>query len=103
MLSLPLAWCLAPCRGKRGIHCRKGNRPHAFCPNFSPEKVHMKRVVLAGGNGFLGQRLAKTLLISGYEIVVLTRSPRGGPVKEVVWDGRMLDRWADDLDGAVAL
>ena len=38
--------------------------------------MNMKRVVLAGGSGFIGQALAKVLLVRGYEVVVLTRSPR---------------------------
>ena len=38
--------------------------------------MNQKRIVLAGGSGFLGQALAKELLASDYEVVVLTRSPR---------------------------
>jgi uncharacterized protein YbjT (DUF2867 family) len=35
--------------------------------------MNKKRVVLAGGSGFLGQALAKELLRRDYEVVVLTR------------------------------
>ena len=35
-----------------------------------------KRIVLAGGSGFIGTALAKALVARKYEVVVLTRSPR---------------------------
>ncbi len=38
--------------------------------------MNMKRIVLAGGSGFIGRALAKALLVRGYEVVVLTRTPR---------------------------
>ena len=34
----------------------------------------MKKAVLAGGSGFLGQALARSLSADGYEVVVLGRS-----------------------------
>ena len=64
-----------------------------------------KRVVLAGGSGFLGQALARELLAKNYEVVVLTRSPRerGDGVKEAAWDGKMLGEWIQFLNGAEAV
>ncbi len=64
-----------------------------------------KRVVLAGGSGFLGQALATLLLARGYEVVVLTRSPRelNDGVKEVAWDAAHLGEWIQALDGAEAV
>ena len=52
--------------------------------------MNKKRVVLAGGSGFLGRALAKELLLRNYEVVVLTRSPRKhtGGTKEIWWDGK---------------
>ncbi len=35
-----------------------------------------KRVLLAGGSGFLGQALSRALVMRNYDVVVLTRSPR---------------------------
>lgn len=64
------------------------------------------RVVLAGGSGFLGKALAKTLTREGYEVVVLTRAPEqySGEGKAVAWDGRTVDeRWVRYLEGAAAL
>jgi uncharacterized protein len=66
--------------------------------------MNKKRVVLAGGSGFLGRALAKELIARNYEVVVLTRSPRKqtGGIKEVLWDGEHLGEWIQFLDGAEA-
>ena len=66
--------------------------------------MNMKRVVLAGGSGFIGQALAKVLLVRGYEVVVLTRSPRKRTgFSEVEWDGTHLGEWIQFLNGAEAI
>jgi uncharacterized protein (TIGR01777 family) len=61
-----------------------------------------KRIILAGGSGFLGNALAKRFCERGNEVVVLTRSPRvrTDGVKEVVWDGKALGDWVKFVDGA---
>jgi uncharacterized protein (TIGR01777 family) len=66
--------------------------------------MSMKRIVLAGGSGFIGQALTKALLVRGYEVVVLTRSPqpRTG-FREVEWDGMNIGEWIKCLDGAEAV
>jgi uncharacterized protein (TIGR01777 family) len=64
------------------------------------------RVVLAGGSGFLGKALAKTLTGEGYEVVVLTRNPEQyeGAGTAVHWDGRTVEEsWVRHLEGAAAL
>ncbi|MPQ98233.1 DUF1731 domain-containing protein [Modestobacter sp. I12A-02628] len=58
------------------------------------------RVVLAGGSGALGRRLADDLAARGHEVVVLTRSPRPGPHRQVAWDGVTVGPWAAELAGA---
>lgn len=65
----------------------------------------MKKIVLAGGSGFLGQALARSLLADGYEVVVLSRSasPHGAPGRFVHWDGKKLGEWKKELEGAEAL
>ena len=67
--------------------------------------MNKKRVVLAGGSGFLGRALAKELLLRNYEVVVLTRSPRerSDGAKEIVWDGKYIGEWIQFLDGAEAV
>ena len=66
--------------------------------------MNKKRIVLAGGSGFLGQALAKELLWRNYEVVVLTRALRerdeDDEVKEVEWDGEKVGDWIKYLDGA---
>lgn len=63
------------------------------------------RVVLAGGSGFLGQALADDLCQNGYDVVILTRSPRRGtgPIQQVGWDGRTAGTWRECLEGAKAV
>jgi len=64
-----------------------------------------RRVVLAGGNGFIGRLLAKNLVAGNYEVVVLTRSPSPGEtaIRQARWDGRTLGDWVGELEGASAL
>lgn len=64
-----------------------------------------QRVVLAGGSGFLGTRLAEELAARNYEVVILTRKPRqsSGSARERHWDGQSLAQWAAELDGATAV
>lgn len=64
----------------------------------------MKRIVLAGGSGFLGQMLAEHLQPRGWSPVVLTRRPSANArFREVAWDGKALGDWARELDGAEAV
>jgi uncharacterized protein (TIGR01777 family) len=59
------------------------------------------KVVLAGGTGALGRRVADDLAGRGDEVVVLTRSPRtGAPHRQVAWDGATAGPWAGELAGA---
>ncbi|MCI1187330.1 TIGR01777 family oxidoreductase [Hymenobacter sp. DH14] len=60
------------------------------------------KLVIAGGNGFLGQHLAGYFREQGYRVVVLGRNPGPGP-DYVHWDGRTLGAWAAELEGAAAL
>src|SRR4051794_34858762 len=69
------------------------------------EAGHSKKVVLAGGSGFLGQSLANALLERGYEVVILTRSPsavREG-IQYVQWDGETLGNWVKEIETCAAL
>ena len=67
--------------------------------------ANTKRIVLAGGSGFLGQALATHLVKAQWDVVILTRSPdqaglAGRPVR---WDARTLDDWVGDVDGSAAV
>jgi hypothetical protein len=58
------------------------------------------KVVIAGGTGALGRRLADDLAARGHEVVILTRSPGSGRHRQVRWDGRGVGAWAAELPGA---
>lgn len=61
-----------------------------------------RRLVIAGGNGFLGGLLANHFTASGDEVVVLTRRPAtSGPVRAVRWDGETPGPWVRELGEAV--
>lgn len=64
-----------------------------------------RRVVIAGGSGFLGVSLASHLLAAGQDVVILSRSaPRlAGGWAHIAWDARTLGPWAEVLSGAAAL
>jgi uncharacterized protein len=60
------------------------------------------RVVLAGGAGALGRRLADDLASRGDEVTILTRAPQGGlGHRQVCWDGRTVGSWSAELEDAV--
>ena len=65
----------------------------------------MKRIILAGGSGFVGQALAPVLLANGCHIVVLGRGAahHEAGVEYLQWDGRTLGDWASAIDGAEAI
>jgi hypothetical protein len=69
--------------------------------------MNKKRIVLAGGSGFLGQALAGELLQHNYEVVVLTRQLRerdeDDGITELEWDGEHIGEWIKCLDGADAV
>ena len=58
----------------------------------------MKRIILAGGSGFVGSALAPALRTKGYEPLVLGRE-----IADLQWDGKTLGDWASALDGAEAV
>ena len=67
--------------------------------------MKQRRIILAGGSGFLGQALAAHLERHAYEPVILTRAPgwNKGSVRQVPWDGRTLGAWAETLEDAWAV
>ncbi len=65
-----------------------------------------KRVIITGGTGFIGGRLARLLANCGYEVVVLTRDPSKVPPKGCTftrWDGHSAFGWGGLVDGAFAI
>jgi uncharacterized protein len=66
------------------------------------------RVLIPGGSGMLGRRLAANLAVDGVEVILLSRTPeRVGALPEGVravrWDGRTTQGWGHLADGASAI
>ena len=63
------------------------------------------KLILAGGSGFLGGELAEHFSARGWEVVVLTRSPksRTNSAREVAWDAATFGDWSRELEGATAV
>jgi len=61
-----------------------------------------KKIILAGGNGYLGGVFANYYRDLADEVIVLSRSPKpaSGNIKTVVWDGCTEGEWANELAGA---
>ncbi|MDX2066541.1 MAG: TIGR01777 family oxidoreductase [Fimbriimonadaceae bacterium] len=61
----------------------------------------MQRVILAGGSGFLGRRIAQRLRANGSDVRILTRRPRDA--SDLEWDGRTLGPWANTVANSDAV
>lgn len=63
----------------------------------------MKKIIIPGGSGFLGQYLATYFHELGYEIFILSRKwkPSKGHIHYAVWDGKTLEEaWTSTFEGA---
>lgn len=62
------------------------------------------KVVIAGGTGSLGQRLADDFSERGHDVVILTRSNRDDIAhRQVEWDGVTVGAWASEIDGSLVV
>lgn len=61
-----------------------------------------QKIILAGGNGYLGSLLAKHFANSTKEVIILARkaAPQNGNVRTVVWDGKTAGNWFSELENA---
>lgn len=60
-----------------------------------------KRIIIPGGNGYLGRHLADYFGRRDWDVVVLSRRPADVPFAQVIqWDGKALGRWKSQIDGA---
>ena len=64
-----------------------------------------RKIILAGGSGFLGTALARHFSRLGWAVVILSRraAPARRSIRTVAWDGRTQGPWAAELDGAEAV
>lgn len=65
----------------------------------------VKKLIIAGGSGSIGQRLIEHLRAEFQEIVVLTRGSAKdyGQYRTVTWDAQNLGSWCDELKDADVL
>lgn len=58
-----------------------------------------RKIVLAGGNGYLGTVLAKHFSGLADEVIILARKPKAaeGNIKTLLWDGKTMGDWANSL------
>ena len=62
------------------------------------------KVIIAGGSGFLGQKLACSLIEDGFVVMILGRREKSGLKGEFVqWDAVNPGDWCKELEGASAL
>jgi uncharacterized protein (TIGR01777 family) len=66
------------------------------------------KVLIAGGSGYIGRRLAASLVKDGHTVVVLSRRPQTenspGALRYVTWDARTGEGdWVKELSGAQGL
>lgn len=66
------------------------------------------RVIITGGTGLIGRRLAAQLLADKHEVVILTRNPqktKGVPqgVRLQAWDGHSAEGWGALVNGDTAI
>ena len=64
-----------------------------------------RKIVLAGGTGFIGKGIIQYFGQADFDFVILTRTPkeRTDGLKEVYWDAKTLGAWTSELEGAEAL
>lgn len=67
-----------------------------------------KKLVIPGGSGFLGRTLLRFFEARGFDVVILSRTPRRTPdelagARVVLWDAKTLGPWAAELEGATAV
>jgi uncharacterized protein len=69
------------------------------------KELDQKRIVIAGGSGFLGLSMAEFFVNEGAAVTILSRSaPKSrGQWTHSVWDGRGLGDWVASLDAADAV
>ena len=76
-----------------------------FLKNFPRNEAEMGKVVIAGGSGFLGQALARSLLGDGWDVILLSRFNQNSAQvgRTVQWNAKDLGQWTKELEGAKAL
>ena len=61
----------------------------------------MKKIIIAGGSGFLGKVLETYFVQKEYQVKILTRNPKRN--NEIYWNAKDLGAWTNHLENAEAL
>ena len=74
------------------------------------KRIAGKRIVIAGGSGFLGLSMAESFAAVGADVTILSRSEppsrsnsSARSWKHEFWDGRTVEKWVAAIDGADAV
>lgn len=59
----------------------------------------MRKIVMPGGSGQVGSILARAFRSDGHDVVIISRNPSAFG-RQVVWDGKTMGAWADEINGA---
>ena len=64
-----------------------------------------RKLVIAGGSGFIGNCVSKHFSNKGWEVVVLSRQRKNvnENCRNTYWNGRELDDWCEELEEATAV
>jgi len=64
--------------------------------------MRYQKIILAGGNGYLGGLLAKHFSNITEKVIILSRKPQvqKGNISTILWDGKTADTWVEELEGA---
>lgn len=67
--------------------------------------MHIKKLILAGGTGFLGQAIIDRFSKQEIQIIVFTRGSnhKVGNTNYIHWDGKTFGEWTKELEGADVL
>jgi len=60
----------------------------------------MRRIVIPGGTGQIGQLLARHFHAAGDHVTVLSRTPHAAPWRTELWDAQTLGPWTETLEAS---
>ena len=67
----------------------------------------MKKIIIAGGSGFLGKALTEFFVANNFEIIILSRRSdfeKKEKISYIKWDGKTVEyAWQQALEGAEAV